>query len=347
MSERDSRFQYAEEGISGSRKAAVLMMWLGKERSSKILKLMNEHEVTLISSEIAKAGPISSDQAEAVIDEFAMIATQSAFVAYGGIDLARDLLELTVGSKRAREILERLSSVSGDAPFSFLRKADPRQLLSFLREEHPQIISVILTYLSPVPASVVLAGLPPEVQQDVARRIATLDRVPPESLQALDRSLSERLGSVLQTGLMAESSSTGGVQALVDILNNADRTTELAIFDGLTATSPELAEQVRELMFVFEDITSLDDRAVQMVLRQVDMRDLAVALKGVREEVRDKITKNMSERAGENLAEEIQLLGPVRAKQVADAQSSIVRVIRSLEESGEITVTRGSEEFVT
>lgn len=343
---RDLRFQYAEEEMSGLRKTAVLLMWLGRDRATKILKMMSEHEVTLISAEIAKAGPISNDQVEQVVDEFAMIATHSAFAASGGFDLAKDLLEMTVGQKRAREILERLNTVSGDAPFAFLRKTDPRQLLSFLREEHPQIVAVVMTYLNPMSASVVLAGLPPEIQQDVARRIAVLDRVPPDSIQALDRSLAERLSSVLQTSF-TESLATGGVQALVDILNNADRTTEKSIFEGLAGSDPVLAEQVRERMFVFEDIVSLDDRAVQMILRQIDMRELAVALKGVRDEVRSKITKNMSERAGENLFEEIQLLGAVRAKQVSDAQSSIVRIIRALEESGDITITRGSEEYVT
>jgi flagellar motor switch protein FliG len=261
--------------------------------------------------------------------------------AQGGMDFARSLLEASLGREKAGEIIGRLSAVFRDVPFSFLHKADSRQVLSFVQDEHPQTVALVLAHMHATQASQILSGLPPDLQADVANRIAVMDRTSPEIVRQVEGTLERKLSAVLQP---TDLSSVGGLQPLVDIINRSDRATERMILEGLTERNPELAELIRAQMFVFEDITSLDDRAVQLVLRQVETGDLAVALKGVRDDVRLKVMKNMSERAAENLSEEIELLGPQRLKTVEDAQAKIVQVIRSLEESGQIVITRGDDE---
>jgi flagellar motor switch protein FliG len=234
-----------------------------------------------------------------------------------------------------------LAAVFADLPFAFLEKADSRQLLSFVQDEHPQTVALVLAHLTASQASLVLSGLAPDLQADVANRIAVMDRTSPDIVRQVEATLKRKLSSVLQP---SDLSSVGGLQPLVDIINRSDRATERMILEGLTERNPELAEQVRAQMFVFEDIITLDDRAIQLVLRQVESGDLAVALKGVREDVRQKVMRNMSERAAENLGEEIELLGPQRVKTVEDAQAKIVQSIRALEESGQIMITRGDDD---
>jgi flagellar motor switch protein FliG len=264
-------------------------------------------------------------------------------VAQGGFDRARELLEESLGEDKAREILESLGATIVKAPFEFLRRADPRQVLTYLQDEHPQTIALVLAHLTADSGAMVLSALPEELQRDVARRLATMDRTSPEVIAQIEAVLEPKLSSIVQ---QQDMSSVGGVQALVDILNRSDRATERLIFEGLERDNPDLADEVRSRMFVFEDIVGLDDRSVQLILRQVDSKELAVALKGVAPNVRDKIMRNMSERASSNLAEEIELLGPMRLKTVEEAQGAVVRVIRALEEAGQIVVSRSNEEFV-
>jgi flagellar motor switch protein FliG len=230
-------------------------------------------------------------------------------------------------------------------PFEFLRHADPRQVLNFLSSEHPQTIALVLAHMDPDQSSMVLGGLTEDLQRDVSIRIATLDQASPEVIAQVESLLERRISSVAKSH--TDTSAADGVQTLIEILNRSDRTTERSIFEGLEEFDGDLADQVRSRMFVFEDIVSLDDRAVQMILRQVDSKELAMALKGVRPEVKSKITKNMSERAAQNLEEEIVMLGPVRMTAVEEAQGAIVRVIRALEESGQIVVSRSADEFVS
>ena len=325
--------------MTGLRKAAILLVRMGKEYSSRVLAGMSESEVEEISAEIARLGKLEPDVVGDVIDEFyAMATTKHAGV--GGLQYARELLEASLGPERATLILDRLQASMTDMPFNFLSHADPRQLLSYVQYEHPQTIALVLAHIPSALASSILSGLPPEVQSDVAHRIAVMDRTSPEVIRQVELALQRKLSTVLQPD---ELSTVGGLQPLVDIINRADRTTERLILEALDARSPELAEEIRRRMFMFEDIVNLDDRSVQLVLRQVEPSDLATALKGVAEAVRDKVTGNLSERGRENLLEEIDLLGPVKVKMVEEAQQKIVSVIRSLEDSGQIEIQRGGD----
>ncbi len=325
--------------MTGVRKAAIMLVQFGKEQSAPILSLMSEKEVELISAEIAKLGKLDPVQVDDVTDEFYAMAT-ARYAGAGGLEYARELLEASLGKERAALILDRLAASMNDIPFNFLSHADPRQLLSYVQYEHPQTIALILAHIPSALASSILAGLPLEVQTDVAHRIAVMDRTSPDVIRQVEQALQRKLSTVLQPD---ELSTIGGLKPLVEIINRADRTTERLILEALEARSPELAEEIRRSMFMFEDIINLDDRAIQLVLRQVEPADLATALKGVPEPVRDKVTRNLSERGRENLLEEIDLLGPVKVKMVEEAQAKIVSVIRSLEDSGQIEVQRGGE----
>ncbi len=327
--------------MTGLRKAAVLLLQLGKDNAAKVLGQMREAEVEALTAEIVRLDFVDGEVVEGIVDEFHHMLTAQRHAAQGGMDFAREMLIQSLGSERADEIVGRLSAVFRNLPFSFLQKADARQVLSFVQDEHPQTMALVLAHMNALQASIVLSGLPPELQTDVAHRIAVMDRTSPDVVLQVESVLERRLSAVMQP---SEGSSVGGLQPLVDIINRSDRATERMILEGLAERNPELAELVRAQMFVFEDITSLDDRAVQLVLRQVESADLSVALKGVREDVLEKVLKNMSERAAENLREEIELLGPQRLKTVEDAQAKIVQSIRALEESGQIVITRGDDE---
>jgi flagellar motor switch protein FliG len=329
------------EQMTGLRKAAVLLLQLGKENAAKVLGQMREAEVEALTAEIVRLDFVDGAVVEGIVDEFHTMLIAQRHAAQGGMDFAREMLIQSLGSERADEIVGRLSAVFRNLPFSFLQKADARQVLSFVQDEHPQTVALVLAHMNAAQASQVLSGLAPELQTDVANRIAVMDRTSPDVVLQVESVLERKLSAVMQP---ADLSSVGGVQPLVDIINRSDRATERMILEGLAERNPELAELVRAQMFVFEDITSLDDRAVQLVLRQVESADLAVALKGVREDVLAKVLKNMSERAAENLREEIELLGPQRLKTVEDAQAKIVQSIRALEESGQIVITRGDDE---
>jgi flagellar motor switch protein FliG len=329
--------------MTGARKAAIFLVSVGQERAAQILKTMRESEVTEIMAEVARLPRVDPETIDAIHDEVALGLTARRYIAQGGVDFARAVLEASVGESKAGEIFDRLSFAFTSAPFEFLRKTDPRQVLSFIQDEHPQTIALVLAYMNADEASLVLSGLPEELQRDVAVRLATMDSTSPDIIATVENALERRLSSVLQQG---ETSIVGGIQTLVEVLNRSDRATERLIFEGLEEWNEELADEVRSRMFVFEDITTLDDKSVQLVLRQVDSKDLAMALKGVRPEVRRKIMDNMSSRAAENLVEEIEMLGAVRLKAVEEAQGAIVRVIRALEEAGQIVLTRSGDEFV-
>ena len=328
-------------GITGRQKAAILVLQLGRQESARVLSQLNEADLEKLSAEIARMGDVTPDIGAAVIGEFAGTLAGSAASTRGGMELARDLLIATLGAGRAEEMLDRLSQAFVESPFTFLQKLDPRQLVSFLADEHPQTIALVLAHLSAGFASTVLTGLSPDLQADVAHRIAVMDRTSPELIRQVESSLERRLSSL---GVAGDLSTVGGLRPLIEIINRADRATERLILEGLDQLDPALAEQVRSQMFMFEDLISLEDRAIQLVLRQVQTNDLATALKGVPENVKNKVMQNLSERAALNLAEEMDLLGPVRVHLVEEAQASIVRVIRQLEESGQIIIGRGDED---
>lgn len=334
-----------EEALTGAQKAAILLLKLGKDHSSKVLKLLGDTEVTAITAEIVRAQTIRREDSDVALTEFAALAVASDQMQSGGMAAARSILESSLGPSRAGEIIENLKQSMVKSPFDFLKNADPRQILNFLSAEHPQTIALVLAHLNADIASMVIGGLPEELQRDVSIRIATLDQSSPEVISMLEAQLEKRMSSVVKT--RANQAAADGVQTLIEILNRSDRATERSIFEGLEHHDAELADEVRSRMFVFEDIVTLDDRAVQLVLRQVDTKELATALKGVREEVKQKILRNMSERAAQNLDEEIRLLGAVKMKTVEESQGAIVRVIRALEESGQVVVTRGADEYVS
>jgi flagellar motor switch protein FliG len=330
--------------MTGRRKAAILILQMDKRSSARVLSQMRDTELEELAAEIARARDVPAQVSAAVLRDFGALASNGATSVAGGIDAGLELLTAAIGEQRASEIMGRLSANMFDVPFKFLQKADPRQLLSFLSDEHPQTIALVLAHVPAPLASKVLAGLGAEMQSDVAHRIATMDRTSPEVIMQVQSVLERRMSTML---VPADLSAVGGVQPLVEIINRADRGTEKLILEGLEQRNPELADEVRSRMFVFEDLVNLDDRAVQLVLRQVEVAQLAIALKGVAAVVRNKVMKNMSERAAESLGEEIELLGPVRVQAVEEAQTEVVRVIRQLEEEGQIVVRRGAEdEFV-
>lgn len=329
--------------LTGTQKAAILLLQVGREQSAKVLRSMRENEVAELMAEIARLRSVDTSLVDEVLHEFGAMAGTKIAITSGGLELARSMLEEAMGEDKAGELVERITAGMVDLPFEFLRKCDPRQVLSFLQDEHPQTITLVLAHMPPDMAAMVLSGLSEDLQREVSHRLAVMDRTSPDVIEQVERVLERKLSSVLAP---TEMTAVGGVQSLVDIINRSDRATERLILEGLERSDPDLADEVRQRMFVFEDITTLDDKAIQLILRQVDSKDLAVALKGVKAEVRGKIMRNLSERAAQNLGEEIDLLGPVRLKTVEEAQGGIVRVIRALEESGQLVLSRSADEFV-
>ena len=343
MSRRGGLTVDSVRSLTGPQKSAILLMAMGTEKAAAVLRELRESEITEIMAEVARLQDVSSDVVDAVMEEFDLSARARRHLASGGVDVARELLEASVGEEKSNEIFERLSMAFISAPFEFVRRIDPRMVLSFIRDEHPQTIALVLAHMNPDSAAMVLSGLPENTQRDVAVRVATMDRTSPDIIAAVENALEKRLSSVAQ---QSDLSSAGGINSLIELLNRSDRATERLIFEGLDDHDSNLADEVRSLMFVFEDIISLDDRSIQQVLRGVDTKELALALKGVRDEVRLRILSNMSSRARETLEEDIVALGAVRLTAVEEAQGAIVRVIRELEEAGEIVLVRSSEEFV-
>ena len=326
---------------SGVRKAAILLVQLGQEQAAQLLAMLPEAEVEAISAEILELEALEAGETENVLTEFRDLSTARANVLRGGAQFARAVLQESLGFERAESIMTRLAASAQQLPFQYLHRADPRQLLSFIAGEHPQVIAVVLAHLQSDKATLVLSGLEPERQADVAHRIAVMDRTSPESLKRLEAALELKMGSVLQP---MDISKVGGVDPLIQIINRSDRATERLIVEGLQALDPELAEEIKSRMFMFEDIVMLENRDLQQVLRQVDGADLAPAMKGVSDDVRDKITSNMSERAAQTLIEDIDLLGPVLLRQVEEAQQKIILVIRRLEDAGDIVLRRGNDD---
>lgn len=331
-----------KEELSNRQKAAVLLMILGPELSGQVLKHLDERYVEELSLEVARLDKVTSEHREQVIKEFHNVALAQDYISEGGLEHARRVLEAAFGPEKAKEILERIQAAMQVVPFEFLKRADPSQLLSFIQDEHPQTIALILAYMPLNSAAMVLSKLSPDLRADVAARIAMMEQTPPEVIRRVEQVLEKKVSSLLNQ----EMSQAGGPKALVDLLNRVDRSTERMIMESLAESNPELAEQVKNMMFVFEDIVQLDDRAVQQVLREVDMKDLATALKSVKEDVQQKVFKNLSERAAAMLKEDMEFMGPVRLKVVEEAQQKIVAVIRRLEAAGEITIGRDGEEDV-
>ncbi len=326
--------------LTGRQKAAIFLVTVGSEISAEIFKHLREDEIEALTFEIARLESVDSTERDLVLMEFQELMMAQDFITTGGIEYARELLEKSLGSQKAVDIINRLTSSLQVRPFDFVRRTDPMHLLNFIQQEHPQTIALILAYLEPQKASIILSSLPHEIQSDVAKRIATMDRTSPETLREVERVLEKKLSTLSSEDYTA----AGGVESIVEILNLVDRSTEKTIIESLEEEDPELAEDIKKRMFVFEDIVMLDDRAIQKVLREVDTSELAKALKSVDTEVQDKIFRNMSKRAATLLKEDMEYMGPIRMKDVEEAQQKIVSIIRKLEEQGEIVVARAGED---
>lgn len=334
--------QNGKTALKGVAKAAALLVALGPEASSKVLKSMKESEIETLTASVASLDGLTSDQAHTVVEEAHQTALAQQYITNGGMAYAREMLSRALGPEKAEEVLDRVVVAHPPAPFGFLRRSDPKQLAGFLQNEHPQTIALILSHLSPTQAALVLTNLGDDLQADVARRIATMDRTPPEIVARVEEVMLRRLSSLLSQDALH----VGGTSYLVQLLTTVDRVTEKHILDRLARTDPELADEVKKLLFTFDDLISLDDRSIQRVLREVDTRDLALALKAARDDLKEHIFGNMSQRAAETLREEIQYLGPVRIRNVEEAQQRIVGIVRRLEEAEEIVVARGEEQFL-
>lgn len=327
----------ANAELTGVQKAAVLLITLGPEKSASIFKHLKEEEIEELTLEIANTRSISPQEKEDVLNEFYQVCLAQQYIAEGGIGYAKELLEKALGEQKAQDVITKLTASLQVRPFEFIRKTDPSQVLNFIQDEHPQTIAMILSYLSPAQSAMILGALTPEKQADVAKRIAMMDRTSPDVIKEVERVLERKLASLLNQDYTI----VGGVDAIVDILNTVDRGTEKHIMESLEIEQPELADEIRKKMFVFEDILLLDDRAIQRVLRDVDNNDLGIALKGAKEEVQNVIFKNLSKRLSAMIKEDMEFMGPVRMKDVEEAQQKIVGIIRKLEDSAEIVISRG------
>lgn len=330
-------YEASASELNGQQKAAILLIALGPEYSAKLFKHLDDDDIERLTFEIANQQQVTQEQKQAVISEFYQMVMAKSYISRGGLNYAQTVLEKALGSDKAAAIINRLTASLQVRPFDFLRKTDPSQLLNFIQNEHPQTIAMILAYLDPDQSASVISALPPESQADVAKRIAVMDRTSPEVLHNVERVLEKKLSSMSSQDF----TDAGGVQVVVEMLNRVDRTTERSILDTLEVDNPELTEEIKRLMFVFEDIVVLDDRSLQMVLREVDSKELSLAMKGTSDEVSEKIYKNMSKRAAAALKEELEFMGPVRIHDVEEAQQKVVNIIRKLEEKGEIVVSRG------
>ena len=327
----------SDERINGVQKAAILLIVLGPERSAGIFKHLKEDEIEELTLEIANTRSVTPQIKEEVLNEFYEVCLAQQYIAEGGIGYAKELLENALGAEKAVEVISRLTASLQVKPFEFVRKTDASQLLSFIQDEHPQTIALILSYLSAAQSAMIIAALSPDRQAEVAKRIAVMDRTSPDVIKEVEKVLESKLASLVNQDYTI----IGGVDAVVEILNSVDRGTEKHSMETLEIEEPELADEIRKKMFVFEDILLLDDRAIQRVLRDVDNSDLAIALKGSNEEVQNAIFNNLSKRLAVMIKEDMEFMGPVRMKDVEEAQQKIVNIIRKLEDSAEIVISRG------
>ena len=331
----NSASSYSE--MDGIQKAAILLITLGPEKAAVVFKHLKEDEIEQLTLEIANTRSVTPAQKEQVLNEFYEVCLAQQYIAEGGIGYAKDLLQKALGESKAQEVLGKLTASLQVRPFEFIRKTEASQILNFIQDEHPQTIALILSYLSPQQAAGIISSLTPDQQTDVAKRIAMMDRTSPDVIKEVENILEQKLASLVSQDYTI----VGGVDSVVEVLNTVDRGTEKHIMENLEIEEPELADEIRKKMFVFEDILMLDDRSIQRVLREVENSELAVALKNANEEVQNVIFNNMSTRLVDMIKEDMEYMGPVRLKDVEEAQQKIVNIIRKLEDSAEIVISRG------
>ncbi len=329
-----------DTGMTGPRKTAILLVSLSRDVAGVILKKLDEITVEAVTREIAHLNHVTSEEREAVVNEFHALALAKSYTEAGGLAYARALLGQSLPEKDAKRILEQIERQFYAKPFNFLQKTETESLLTFIIDEHPQTIALILAHLLPEKASEILSGLSDEKKVEVVSRISRMEQTSPEVIKEVEKSLEQRLSGLMADGLQR----VGGVESVASILNLVDRSTEKGILEALEQEDPELVEQIRRLMFVFEDILLVNDRGVQAFLKEVETADLVLALRTATDELKEKIFSNMSERAAQNIKEEMEYMGPVRLSDVEGAQQKIVDIVRRLEEAGEIIITgRGGD----
>ncbi|HZG76745.1 MAG TPA: flagellar motor switch protein FliG [Paenibacillus sp.] len=329
--------QMQQQMLSGRQKAAILLITLGPEVSAQVFKHLRDEEIEQLTLEIANVRKVDPAEKDAIMAEFHQIAVAQEFLTQGGINYAKEILEKALGAGKAMDIINRLTATLQVRPFDFARKADAGQILNFIQNENAQTIALVLSYLHAEQAAIILSSLPQEKQADVAKRIALMDSTSPEVISQVERVLEQKLSATVTQ----DYTSAGGIEAIVQILNGVDRGTERTILDSLEIQDPELAEEIKKRMFVFEDIVNLDNRSIQRIIRDIENADLQLALKVASEEVREAIFRNMSKRMADSFKEEMEFMGPVRLRDVEEAQTRIVATVRRLEEAGEIIIARG------
>ncbi len=329
-------------GLSGRQKAAALLITMGTEVSAQVFKHLNEEEIETLTLEIANTRKITAEERQVVLDEFYQLALARDYISQGGIEYARDVLTKALGDDKAIDVINRLTASLQVRPFEFVRKADPTQLLNYLQSEHPQTIALILSFLPAEQGAAIMSSLPPELQIDIAKRIASMERTSPETIREIEKVLEKKLSTLVGQ----DYTSIDGLETVVQILTRVDRGTERTILESLEVQTPELAEEIKKRMFTFDDLVLLDTRAVQRVLREVDSKELALALKVANENVKDLIFSSVSKRFAEMLQEDMEFMGPVRLRDVEEAQQKIVAIIRRLEEANEIVYSRGGDQVI-
>lgn len=329
-------------GLTGRQKAAALLITMGTEVSAQVFKHLNEEEIEALTLEIANTRRITSEERQVVLDEFYQLALARDYISQGGIEYARDVLTKALGDDKALDVINRLTASLQVRPFEFVRKADPTQLLNYLQGEHPQTIALILSFMPAEQGAAIISSLPPELQIDIAKRIASMERTSPETIREIEKVLEKKLSTLVGQDYTA----IDGLETVVQILTRVDRGTERTILESLEMQTPDLAEEIKKRMFTFDDIVLLDTRAVQRVLREVDNKDLALALKVANESVKQLIFNSVSKRFAEMLEEDMEFMGPVRLRDVEEAQQKIVGIIRRLEESNEIVYSRGGDQVI-
>ena len=325
------------KSLNGRQKAAVLLISLGPDISAEVYKHLTEEEIEKLSLEISSVQQVDNELKDSIVEQFHQIAIAQDYISQGGVDYAKTVLEKAFGKQEALNIINRLTSSLQVRPFDFARKADPQQVLNFIQGEHPQTIALVLSYLDAEQAGQILSSLEEDVQADIASRIATMDSTSPDIIAEVEQVLEKNISS----SLTEDYTQTGGIQSVVDVLNEVDRGTERTILDSLEVQEPELAEEIKKRMFIFDDIVILDNRAIQRIIREVEDEDLKLSLRVASDEVKDVIFKNMSSRMVETFKEEMEYMGPVRLRDVEEAQTRIVSTIRRLDEIGEIVIARG------
>ena len=332
-----------DDDLTARQKVAILMISLGQETTAEVMKYLTDYEIEQIAQAISELEVVTTEQEDEVLEEFEQMLIAGQYVSQGGMEFARGALEKAMGPRKAQALLDRVSSTTTSG-FYMLRNVDPNQIIPFISKEHPQTIALILSQLDSAQAAGVINGLSEELQADVSYRIATMESISPQILRELEESLAQELETIL-SGQVTE---IGGPKAVAEILNRTGRSTEKAVLERLDAQDPELAEDVRNQMFVFDDIANLTDREIQLILREVDSKDLATALKGANDEMKDRIFGNVSERVGTMMKEEMDFSGPVRMSDVEEVQLRIVQTVRQLEEAGQVTIVRGdsNDQFV-